>query len=296
MRRLIILAVMLLAGLALFGWRDTIRAQSAHWQRDLQEAMAGALTAIRAGQPGAWAGLMALCFGYGFVHAIGPGHGKVLVGGWGLARPIGMARLAGVAALASVGQAVTAVALVVIGVTVLGLTRSGLDDLASGGLQQVSRLMLAGIGLWLVWRGGQRIWRSFVPHHAHDHAKDGSAACPGCGHRHAPAPEEIAAAGSWRAQMALILAIAIRPCSGALILLVLCWQMGIFTAGVVGTFAMALGTAALTVTVAVASVSLRAGALAGALDRPLMRHAAGLIELVLGLAVLAAALTLRGLA
>ena len=61
-------------------------------QRDAQEAMAGAVRALRSGQPGAVWGLLVLAFGYGVAHAAGPGHGKVLIGSYGVAARVAMLR------------------------------------------------------------------------------------------------------------------------------------------------------------------------------------------------------------
>jgi len=70
-------------------------------------------------------------------------------------------------------------------------------------------------------------------HHAGDHH----------GHHHAPDPALMAKPLTWRSAWTAIFAVGIRPCSGAVILLVFALAQGLFAAGIAATFVMAVGTA-----------------------------------------------------
>lgn len=74
-------------------------------------------------------------------------------------------------------------------------------------------------------------------HHHHHHDDD----C-GCGHAHVPAPDQVAGQLNWRRAVSAILAVGLRPCSGALIVLVFALSQGFFLAGVASALAMGLGT------------------------------------------------------
>ena len=63
------------------------------------------------------------------------------------------------------------------------------------------------------------------------------------GHAHGPEPEELAGPGGWRRGLSAIVAVGLRPCSGAIIVLVFALAQGLFWAGVASTFVMGLGTA-----------------------------------------------------
>ena len=109
----------------------------------------------------------------------------------------------------------------------------------------------------------------------------------------------------WRDAALLVGGIALRPCSGALFVLVLTWQLGIAAAGVIGAFVMGAGTAAVTVAVAALAVWAREGVLEGLHRRLLPRTAPGggrwartvpVLELAVGgtIALAALGLLLRG--
>jgi nickel/cobalt exporter len=99
--------------------------------------------------------------------------------------------------------------------------------------------------------------------HAHDHVHDEH-----CGHSHGPDPSELTGPGGWRRGFAAIFAVGIRPCSGAILVLVFALAQGLFWAGVAATFVMGLGTAITVATIAVIAVSARglAQRLSGASD------------------------------
>jgi nickel/cobalt transporter (NicO) family protein len=309
MRRVVMLAGLgVAAGLALFWWAGglaLLAREAAEAQRAVQGQLAGAVRAIKTGAPGAWAALLALCFGYGVVHAAGPGHGKFLIGGYGVARRVRLLPLAGIALGASLAQAAVAVALVYAGLMALGWTRERMVGLAEGVMTAVSWAAIAAIGLWLMWRGGRGLVRQVQQdrqhhhdhgHHDHGHAHHQHDADCGCGHAHGPSLAQVAEVAGWRDTAALIAGVAIRPCSGALFLLILTFQLGIGAAGVAGAFAMGLGVALVTMAVALLAVWSREGALASLGEAriwralPVLELAAGAIIALLALGLMRAAL------
>jgi nickel/cobalt transporter (NicO) family protein len=94
-------------------------------------------------------------------------------------------------------------------------------------------------------------------HHAHD---DEEGSILPWGHAHGPEPEELAGPGGWRRGLSAIIAVGMRPCSGAIIVLVFALAQGLFWAGIASTFVMGLGTA-ITVS-SIASLAVGAKSLA----------------------------------
>ncbi|MGY6704860.1 nickel/cobalt transporter [Roseinatronobacter sp.] len=304
----IALALLVVWGLGgLDGVRDTAQAA----QREFQARLAGGLRALHAGQPGALGALWSMCFAYGFVHAAGPGHGKFLLGAYGAGTQVPLRRLMGVGLAASLAQGAFAVALVYGGVLVFNASRESLQYASDVWLDRASLIAIAAVGAWLVWRGARRLgavaqWNSQPVlahgpvsgsghhHHHHHHRVDDAqgAACESCGHRHGPTLSEVAGLHGWRDTAALIGAIAMRPCTGALFLLILTWRMGLVWQGIAGALIMALGTASVTVTVAALAVLARDGALGWAQRMGRLTAIVPVVEVLAGLTIVILALNM----
>ncbi|EDQ06160.1 hypothetical protein DSM14862_03150 [Sulfitobacter indolifex] len=293
MRRIIALAALAtLLAMAALWWTGGFNAL-AHWaagqQRGFQNSIASGLRATRGGDVAAFWTVLLASFAYGVVHAAGPGHGKIVIGGYGLAREVPMLRLSLIALAASLGQAVTAAAVVYAGIMLLGLGREALVGVTEDIMAPASYGAIALIGLWLIWRG--------LRHARQETAPSGEAICNHCGHAHGPSVAQVQQAGNLRDALLLIGGIAMRPCTGALFVLVITWHMGIGGVGVLGAFAMAFGTGLVTIATGLAATGLRAGLLGGLAGSPRLAQAAAVAELTAGLVVvtLASGLLMRAL-
>jgi ABC-type nickel/cobalt efflux system permease component RcnA len=211
-------------------WEDPVL-----WARDKQQgfyrAMSGALRNIKTGAPlaAAWT-LMLLSFGYGVFHAAGPGHGKAVISAWLLATENELRRGMLIAFLSALIQAMTAILIVSILLLVVASVGAAARDVA-GVLESASYGLIGLMGLFLVWT-------AFRPAH-HDHGHHGHGH-----HDHAHVPEAKQMKGAWSLTKAFSLAFAvgIRPCTGAILVLIFANALGLYWAGIASTFAMAAGT------------------------------------------------------
>ncbi len=279
-----------LAALWAFGGFTALEQWALAAQKDIQTTLAGAVRRLRGGQPGAIWAFLTVCFAYGFLHAAGPGHGKLVIGSYGVARRVTLMRLSVIALVSSLAQAAVAVGLVGAGFWVFGWGRDQTEATATRLIAPIGTIAIAGIGLWLIWRGARGLWRQSRPQ-SQSHVHDDHVHGPDCDHAHGPTVEQVAAVTSTRDALTLIFGIGLRPCSGALLVLILCFQLGIAAAGIAGAFAMGLGTALVTLTVAALAIWGREGAFA-TLSKGRLAQALPLFELCAGalIAVTAAAL------
>lgn len=228
-------------------WAD-IQRWAASEQRIFQNAMAMALRGVRAGDPWAIWTLCSATAAYGFFHALGPGHGKVLIGGAALASGATLRRLSVLTVLSSLAQAGTAIVLVGSLALMLQLSAGEFATLAETWLAPASYAAIAAIGGVLIFRGARSWHKMGKAKHTHD-------GC--CGHAHGPSVEEVTTLNSTRDAAALIASIALRPCTGALFVLVIAARVDAFAVGCLAVITMGLGTAAFNLTVATSGVGAR---------------------------------------
>jgi len=289
------------------GGLDAMAAWAAEGQRAFQNSMAGALRRLKAGDNDAILTLLTLCFGYGFLHSAGPGHGKFLIGGYGLGSEVRLGPLLGIAVASSLAQATTAIAMVYAGVLLFQWTREQMVGVTEQIMAPISYAAILLIGLWLIWRGtrairskhqmavqscgeGDGLALESSRHTNTDNlisvpSSTSEAACDHCGHRHGPTMQEVAGLSSWRDAIALIASVAVRPCTGALFLLVITWRMGIEGVGIAGTYVMALGTASVTASVALVAVFAREGILETGTRFGQARAALSALEVAVGVTI-----------
>jgi nickel/cobalt exporter len=265
-------------------------------QGEFYRGLSGAIRAAKADGSAVW-GLFGLSFLYGVFHAAGPGHGKAVISSYLVANEETWRRGIVLSFASALLQAVVAVLIVGIAAWLLSATAKTMCSAeriieivsyALIALLGARLLWVKGRGMIGAARGmeGRRALAAAAPAaHSHDHARQHSHAHhdhahhdhahhdhhahpadhghhhhdhgSAWGHAHAPEPEELAGAGGWRRGMAAIIAVGLRPCSGAILVLVFALAQGLFWTGVVATFVMGLGTAITVAAIATLAVGAK---------------------------------------
>ncbi|MDO9562353.1 MAG: nickel/cobalt transporter [Bradyrhizobium sp.] len=260
----------------IFGW---ILAKQSEFYRE----MSATIRAAKSDGSAVWT-LLAISFAYGIFHAAGPGHGKAVISSYLVANQETARRGIVLSFASALMQSLVAVLIVGICAWLLNVTAKTMCG-TERVIEIVSYALIAAFGARLVWTKGGGFMhalqaRAPVPamagaahHHGHDHDHghahgrhhhhDHGHHDPDhvhdehCGHSHGPAPSELAGPGGWRRGFGAILAVGIRPCSGAILVLVFALAQGLFWAGIAATFVMGLGTAITVATIAVIAVSAK---------------------------------------
>ncbi len=224
------------------------------WQTAFYRDLTAALKTLKDGGAFWWLG--GISFLYGIVHAAGPGHGKVVISSYLVANESHVRRGVAIAFIAAFAQAVVAVGIIGTMAIILNETSMAITDTAKA-FEVGSFALVAALGLYLLARKGRSVWAlasgnghaHHHHHHHHDHNDhghhhhghhDGHAhGAAACSHHVVPTGIGSGLSGA----VAAIVSVGIRPCSGALVVLVFALAQGVFWAGIASTFLMALGTA-----------------------------------------------------
>ena len=230
---------------------------SADYQRRINQVLSTSLRDVQSGTGSLalWT-LVTVCFGYGVVHTLGPGHGKAVVVAYFLDSSRPRAWIEGIFAGGWIAFTHTLAALLLAGALKLSSTVGLLGALRElRNVEIVSYTLIVLVGFWRLWagitgrlhehpHGDQGHGYDHGHHHGHDHAHDHDHH-----HHHDHEPPQRTIAG-WL----LLTAAGIAPCAGALIIILLSIALDVLWAGVVGVIAIALGMAITLAAIGMASM------------------------------------------
>ncbi|MFK3932049.1 nickel/cobalt transporter [Pantoea agglomerans] len=238
--------VLLSSALLVWLYWPQILMQSVLWQKDLHRQMTQLLQQVAEQPHQAGISLVIFSLLYGVLHALGPGHGKVVIATFLATHPTRVKTSIRLTLLASLLQGSVAIALVTV-MLVLLKTSSRQLHLSSFWLEKGSYLLVIGLGMMIGYRALRSLWRAlrprpapvfraFKPHHQHDDQ------C-GCGHAHLPTSQQMSGNLSVKTQLLVVVSMGLRPCSGAIMMLLFAKVIGVYGWGVISAAVMALGTA-----------------------------------------------------
>ncbi|WP_028863967.1 nickel/cobalt transporter [Psychromonas aquimarina] len=258
---------------------------SIRWQGEINNQLSELLYLAKENLFEAGFSLAALSFIYGILHSAGPGHGKIIVTTYLATHPTKVKVSLLLSALASLMQAVVAVLLVSVLLLVYQSSMREINHKAEL-LISFSFIALILLGLFISYRALKQILlfnknskspgdrqtvtvstlKAIKPEDkvsVHQPGKTGyikaistkeQDSC-GCGHKHLAAPSKINQASSLREYAAVIFSIGIRPCTGAIMVLLFANMLDIYWLGIISAFIMAVGTAITISSIALLTIS-----------------------------------------
>ncbi|TYL49156.1 nickel/cobalt transporter [Marinomonas sp. IMCC 4694] len=228
-----------------------IMSQQATFHRELVSLVR---SISKEGSPVLLWGLISTSFFYGVFHAAGPGHGKAVISAYMLASKAPLRRGVSLSFACAGVQAVMAIVVILVLSQIFSLAGKAMQ--ISRFFEMTSFAAVGLIGVWILVRllrgeSGCGHDHSHDDSHEHSHGHEHSHDHACCAHHE----EETKTAR--RSIWAMVGAVGIRPCTGAILVLLFSLSTGIFWWGVVATFAMALGTAITVAILAGVSVFIR---------------------------------------
>lgn len=230
-----------------------------------------------------------ISFAYGVFHAAGPGHGKAVISSYLLANEATWKRGVGLAFASAFAQGATAILVAGLFAVILGATAATMSRAVTI-IEIVAYGLIVLIGARLAWIKGRALFHAWRGTPAHLHGPN----CD-CGddHSHMPGPDALPRTANWRDWWGAVLSVGLRPCTGAILVLVFALTQGIFWVGAASTLLMSIGTAITVSVIAAIAVFAKHAAVRIAATRPGSASAITLLAVELAAAL---ALTAFGLA
>ena len=244
------------------------------WQKTLHSMLAEHMSAVSEDVLKYGGALMGLSFIYGVFHAVGPGHGKAVIVTYLGTNKESIPKAVFISMAAAMLQSLVAIALVTILARFLAFQLSDVHNYGND-ITFVSYALVMLLGALLAVSSLARIYKQIKVskagvhsqahshhNHDHDHAHDHdhdhihdhihhnhshhdhsghghSHHSHGCGCSHAVTAEPDQS--TWQT-MTVILSMGMRPCSGAIVVLIYAHLVGVYSYGVLATLLMGLGT------------------------------------------------------
>ena len=283
-----IISLFFALGYVLWQVWPTLITTGMQWQKQINNELSELLHAAKNESLMAGLSLIGLSFMYGVLHSVGPGHGKLIVTTYIATQEAKVKLSLIITLLSSLVQAFVAVGLVSVLLMLFDASMREVNQKADL-LIPLSFCTVVLLGIVIIFRnlvlmyrvikkhknsenqgisnGSDRVIKRLTPvapsvlatkyaapassllvdHEHHDNC--------GCGHQHVVAPELINDASSFKEYLAIILSIGIRPCTGAVMVLLFANMLDIYWLGIVSAVVMALGTALTTSTIAIMTIT-----------------------------------------
>jgi len=260
---------------------------SIQWQRDINAEMSDLLYYVQSNPVRGGAYLAGLSFLYGMLHSLGPGHGKVIVTTYLATHPTKVKASLMLTVISAFFQAL--VAIILVSVLLWGFDASmRVVNQQATFVISLSFALVVILGLLICYKAIKRIYRVIRPaklkevtlkplvtpstntekpltmkpvtgsasrfsiNQNNDHVH--SATC-GCGHQHVADADAINQASTWREYISIVASIGMRPCTGAIMVLLFANVVGLYWMGVISAIVMAVGTALSTSSIALMTLT-----------------------------------------
>jgi len=246
------------AGVMLWQAWPKLLLASMHWQKEINNQISDLLFDAQTHLFASGISLTVLCFIYGLLHSLGPGHGKMIVSTYVATHPTKVKISLMLTVVSSLLQAVVAIVLVSVLIMFFHSTMREVNNEATRFIS-LSFCAVILLGIIVIYRSIKAIIKAqFIKKKpfkinklTHKHTDN---VCS-CGHVHFASAEDINNASSFKEYLAVIFSVGLRPCTGAILVLLFANMAGIYWLGILSAFVMSLGTALTTSIIAIMTLS-----------------------------------------